>query len=94
MEWDEKKNKANKKKHGITFEEAKQIFEDPNAIEFYDSKNSTAQEDRFVCIGSIGESLIVVVVFTDRSGVVRIISARKAEPKESEVYYEHFKKKN
>ncbi len=92
MEWDKKKNEKNLKIHGITFEEAEEVFNDPNSIEFYDKDHSTENEDRYICIGNIGDCVIITVIFTDRSGKTRIISARKATPKEEKIYYEHFKK--
>ncbi len=92
MEWDEEKNNANRIKHGISFEEAQEVFNDPNAIEFYDKLHSTEEEDRYVCIGDIGNYLLIVVIFTDRNGTTRINSARKAEPEEEVIYYEYLKK--
>ena len=92
MEWDEAKNEINIKKHGISFDEAKEVFNDPNALELYDKEHSTSEEDRYICLGSIGECLIIVVVFTDRNGNIRLISARKAEPQEEAVYYEYIKR--
>ncbi len=92
MEWDKKKNERNLKIHGISFEEAREVFNDPNAVEFYDESHSGENEDRYICIGDIGECVIITVVFTDRNGTTRIISARKATPKEEEKYYEHFKR--
>lgn len=86
------KNAINIKKHGISFVEAAEVFNDPNAIEFYDIDHSTAEEDRYQVLGDIGNCLIVLVVYTDRNGFARIISARPAEPKEEAVYYEHIKK--
>ncbi len=91
MEWDEEKNKSNIKKHGISFEEAQEVFNDPNLIEYYDKANSSLDEDRYVCFGDIGNCLVIVVVYTDRQGKIRIISARKAEPIEEAKYYEHIK---
>lgn len=90
-EWDKKKNNLNQKKHGISLEEAQEVFQDPNAIEFFDEKHSE-KEDRYICIGDIGYLVIVVVIFTDRNGITRLISARPAEPCEEEIYYEHIKK--
>lgn len=92
MEWDEKKNRSNLKKHGISFEEASEVFNDPHSIEFYDEAHSTCDEDRYVCIGDIGGCVVIVVVYTDRDGRIRVISARQAEPNEKEVYYEHIKR--
>ena len=53
---------------------------------------STADEQRYVCIGDIGGFVVVFVVYQDKKGNIRMISARGAEPKEKEVYYEHLKR--
>lgn len=92
VEWDEEKNRLNKEKHGLSFEEAKEALDDPNAIEFYDKEHSSLDEDRYICIGDIGNFLIVYVVYTDRKGNIRMISARPAEPVEEARYYEHLKR--
>ncbi len=92
IEWDEEKNKINLQKHGISFEEVKEAFNDPFLIELYDKEHSTLKEDRYICLGSIGNFVIVYVVFTDRKGKIRIISARKAEPLEEKAYYENVKR--
>lgn len=76
MEWSERKNKVNIKKHGISFQEAAEVFNDPNAIEFYDEAHSKSGEDRYVVIGDIGNFVIVVVVYTDKNGIERMITAR------------------
>jgi len=91
-EWDEKKNKLNQKKHGISFEEAQEIFQDPNAIEFFDKAHSSSDEYRFGCIGMCKKFLVVTVFFTDRSGKTRIFSARQANQKERSRYYEELRK--
>lgn len=91
IEWDANKNQKNIRKHGISFEEAKEALNDPNSIEFFDEVHSTRSEDRYICIGDIGGFLIVYVVYTDRNGKIRLISARVATPKEKEAYYEHLK---
>jgi uncharacterized DUF497 family protein len=89
FEWDEDKNKKNRKKHGIWFEEAQQIFDDVNAIEFFDSNHSN-DEDRFIMLGMSASSRILVVIFCERNigNVIRIISARKATKKERKRYEE------
>ncbi len=92
MEWDEAKNQANIKKHGISFELAKRVFDDPNAIEYYDSEHSSLDEQRYICLGDVGGFLVVFVVYEDRKGNIRLISARQAEPKEKEAYYEHIRR--
>lgn len=92
MEWDEKKNKANLKKHYISFEEASAVFNDPHGLEIYDAQHSTGTEDRYICMGDVGGFVIVVVVFTERDGTTRIISARRADSDEEETYYENLRR--
>ena len=85
FEWDENKNQLNQQKHGISFEEAKEIFYDTvftSIIEKIDYG-----EIREVSIGAIQK--VLIVVHTDRSGKVRIISARKATPKERRKYNDY-----
>ena len=85
--WDENKNKINKQKHGISFEEAQTVFYDDNAIEFNDP-DSSANEDRFLMLG-ISDRLRVLLVchcFRENESEIRIISARKATKKETECY--------
>ena len=87
FEWDENKNQLNQQKHGISFEEAKEIFSD---IVFTSiSEKFDYGEIREVSIGAIQKVLIVAVVHTDRNGKIRIISARKATPKERRKYNEY-----
>jgi uncharacterized DUF497 family protein len=89
FEWDEEKNKANVKKHGIDFETAAHVFKDKNRIEYYDIEHSVF-EDRYITIGEIDEVLIVIlVVYTERSDAIRIISARKATKQERRAYYDY-----
>lgn len=87
FEWDERKNEANRKKHGIWFEEAQQVFDDTTALMFYDKKHSS-EEDRFILLGLSGSSRVLLVVFCERDSkkTVRIISARKATSKEISRY--------
>ncbi len=89
FEWDEKKNRANLKKHGVSFEEAQSTFKDEHAIQFFDPDHSKS-EDRFILLG-ISLRLRVVVVchcFREEDLVVRIISARKADQSEERNYWE------
>ena len=88
FEWDGKKNRANIKKHGISFEEAQSTFKDEHAIQFFDPDHS-ASEDRFILLG-ISATLRVVVChgFREDDLVVRIISARKADQSEEKDYWE------
>jgi len=86
--WDEKKAIANEKKHGVSLDEAKTVFYDENAIEFYDESHSELEEDRFLLLGFSlkGKMLLVCHCFKEKSGIIRIISARKATKKESQYY--------
>lgn len=86
--WDEDKNKANRKKHGVWFEEAQSVFDDVHGRLFLDSDHSV-HEDRFVLDGHNNYNRLLVVVHCHRESdsVIRIISARKATKKER-VFYE------
>lgn len=90
FEWDENKNKINKKKHGVTFEMAVRVFSDDKRIEKSDTEHSTLEEERTNIIGRVANLLLLFVVATDRNGNTRIISARKAEPDEEAEYYENY----
>jgi uncharacterized DUF497 family protein len=87
FEWNEAKNKANRIKHLIWFEEARLVFDDINGRLFLDTENSDF-EDRFVLIGytSSNNLLVVVHCHRDSSSIIRIISARKATRKERAFY--------
>lgn len=88
FEWDENKNRANKKKHGITFEVASLVFYDENRLEEYDEWHSD-DEDRYSVIGIVGELLQVVCTDRPENDSIRIISARLATKEERMRYYEH-----
>ena len=90
FEWDSAKSSINKKKHGISFEEAKTVFLDPNARTIGDPDHSDAEE-RFVIMGLSEKLRILVVCHCYRKGdsIIRIISARKAQKHEREIYKEH-----
>ena len=89
FEWDPKKDAINRKKHGISFEDAKAVFYDEFAILFDDPDHST-DEDRFLIIGEIESEQICIVSHCYRSNdnVIRIISARKATKSEQRIYHE------
>ena len=88
FEWDKKKDKANTKKHGVSFEEAQTVFYDEHAIQFYDPEHSES-EDRFLLLGRNFKSntLVVCHCFRQEETIVRIISARKADKDEEQVYW-------
>jgi len=85
FEWDERKNAINIKKHGISFEEAVKVFSDPRRCEMYDNIHSL-MEKRWITIGLVGLK-ILSVSFTERDDKIRLISARKANKKNMEVYF-------
>ena len=84
FQWDKKKNAINKQKHGVAFEDAAFAFLDENAIDIPDHSHS-ADEDRRIAIGKVKE--ILFVVYVERGEKNRIISARRASPKERRLYY-------
>ena len=89
FEWDPNKSVTNKKKHGISFEEAQTIFFDPDARVIEDPAHSE-HEERFVIMG-VSQRLRILTVcycYRRRNKVIRIISARKADNKEKEIYKE------
>jgi len=87
FDWDEKKNVSNKRKHGVSFEEAQTVFFDDHAIEYTDEDHSNT-EDRFLMLGRSYQLRVLVVCHCVRESraVIRIISARKATPKERRAY--------
>lgn len=85
FEWDNRKAQSNKKKHGITFEEASTVFGDPLSVTIPDPGHS-AGEDRFVTLGLSVNNKLIIVVHTDRNDTIRIISARAATRYEREQY--------
>ena len=89
FEWDPRKNSANKRKHRVAFEEAQSAFKDENAMQFFDPDHSE-DEDRFILLGMSIRLRVVVVCHCYRENdlVIRIISARKADPSEKQDYWE------
>jgi len=90
FQWDERKNRSNKRKHGVSFEEAKTVFLDDNA-RLIDDPDHSQNEDRFILMG-VSELLRVLVVchcyreHRDGEDVIRIISARRANDEERTSY--------
>jgi uncharacterized DUF497 family protein len=87
FEWDTTKASANKKKHGVSFEEAQSVFYDEFAVQFFDEDNSGA-EDRFLLLGFSDEARLLIVCHCElgEGSIIRIISARKATNNESNYY--------
>ena len=87
FEWDPNKNEINKKKHGISFEEARTVFYDEYAI-LFDDPDHSEEEDRFLILGfSQKENLCIVShCYRGADEIIRIISARKATKTETNFY--------
>lgn len=87
VEWDPTKAKNNRRKHGVTFEEAATVFTDPLSSTISDPLHSE-DEERFIIIGQSIQQRLLVVVHTDRENSIRIISARVANAHERNTYEE------
>jgi len=85
-EWDENKNKSNQQKHSLSFEKAKEAFQDENAVEF---RGNSTTELRILRIGKTLGKILIAVVYTLRSVSIRIISARQANNQETKAYLEN-----
>jgi hypothetical protein len=87
FEWDEKKNRSNIRKHGVSFEEATTVFYDEYAMQ-YDDPDHSEDEDRFILLGMSYRVRVLVVCHCYRAGdsVIRIISARTADKQEEKEY--------
>ena len=85
FEWDDIKARANFRKHGVTFEQAKLVFSDPLMISIDDPDHSV-RERRFVTFGIPAAGPLLAVVHTKRKGAMRIISARKVSRRERRIY--------
>ena len=85
FEWDEEKARRNEAKHGVTFEEAKTIFNDPFAITIPDPDHSD-EEDRWLDIGLSAQGRLLVVWYTERGKRMRIIGSRKTTKAEERTY--------
>ena len=87
FEWDPEKDLENRRKHGVTFEEARSVFRDEHALMIGDPDHSE-EEDRFVLVGFsfLLRVLVVCHCYREAESVIRIISARKANKRERDVY--------
>jgi len=87
IEWDTNKALANQKKHGVSFEEAKSVFYDDFALQFYADEQS-GEEHRFLMLGFSCESRMLLVCHCERESgnTIRIISSRKATKSECSHY--------
>lgn len=90
--WDTAKNEYNIANHEkLSFEKASRVFNDPFLFQDYDYSHSV-EEDRDKCIGRIEGLYIATVIATDRDGLIRLISARRATPTEVKLYEENAKR--
>ena len=89
FEWDENKNQINQKKHKISFDEAKTVFYDVEAL-VIDDPDHSEEEERFIIMGQSSEANLLVVChcYRESDTVIRLISARKATKNESKQYYD------
>ena len=85
VEWDPRKASTNLRKHGVDFHEAASVLDDPLSTTFPDPDHSL-EEARFLTIGASPSGRILVVAHTDRGDAVRLISARRATPRERKFY--------
>ena len=87
FDWNHLKAKLNEHKHGVSFEEAKSVFFDENAVQFYDDDHAH-EEERFLLLGLSSRLRMLIVVHCERDygKTIRIISARKATPSEARYY--------
>ncbi len=85
--WDSRKASSNKKKHGVSFEEARSAFFDENALTFHDPDHSD-DEERFILLGiSFNlKTLVVCHCYREGDSIIRIITARKADKQEQQDY--------
>lgn len=90
FEWDSVKDEINKKKHGFSFEEILEVFDDPFLLCGRDNAHSDSEEREF-CIGCLNGTVVILVIYTERERT-HIISARKADKKWRRFYDDFIKK--
>jgi len=89
FEWDKRKARSNLRKHGVSFDEASTVFDDPSALIFPDDDHSEAEERELIIGYSVARRLLIVG-FTERTEeILRLISARGVTRKERQTYEEH-----
>jgi uncharacterized DUF497 family protein len=87
FEWDRNKAARNLSKHGVSFEEAKTIFDDPLYVDFYDPDHSE-DEARYLIVGESNRGRLLIVSYTEEGDSTRLISAREVTRTEREAYEE------
>lgn len=84
-DWDKNKTVSNFVKHGVSFEEAKTVFDDPLYVDFYDPDHSYG-EQRFILLGESAQGRLLFVSYMERNNTIRLISAREATSSERTAY--------
>lgn len=87
FDWDKKKAAENFVKHSVSFEEAETVFDDPLYVDFYDPDHSLG-EHRFIIIGESAQGRLLMVSYTERGDLIRLISSRELTPTERKKYEE------
>ncbi len=87
FEWDAEKARSNAAKHGVTFEEAKTVFDDPAFHDFFDPDQSDA-ENRYLIVGHSYANRLLIVAYAERAGKTRLITARETTRRERRDYEE------
>jgi uncharacterized protein len=87
FEWNNDKAASNLSKHGVSFEEAKTVFDDPLYVDFYDPDHSE-EEERYLIVGQSNRGRLLIVSYTERRDSIRLISAREVTRTEREAYEE------
>jgi uncharacterized protein len=87
FEWNNEKAASNLAKHGVSFEEAKTVFDDSVYVDFYDPDHSE-DEERYLIVGQSNRGRLLIVSYTERRNSIRLISAREVTRTERETYEE------
>jgi len=87
FEWDDAKAQANLRAHGVSFDLAKTVFDDPFAVERLDNREDYGEE-RFVMIGRAEGNVLLFLAYTERDDRIRIISARRVTQYEQDDYFQ------
>ncbi|MFM7355076.1 MAG: BrnT family toxin [Microcystis aeruginosa] len=85
FDWDKNKTERNLSKHEVSFEEAKTVFDDPLYVDFYDPEHSE-DEDRYLLVGQSNRGRLLIISYTERGNLIRLISAREVTKTERETY--------
>jgi uncharacterized protein len=88
FDWDDEKAARNLAKHSVSFDESVSVFDDPLYIDFFDPEHSD-REHRYIRVGCSERGRILVVSYTERGSITRLISARLATKREQQAYEEN-----